>query len=246
MRGAVILNLARQVEFIEDADKPQLQAESGASLASVSKRTIERGWSGLEWGSGVPGTIGGAIVGNAGAHGSDISEVLVMAEILQHANGIEEWSIDDFEYAYRDSRLKRNPGRSVVISGRFALQESTVVRTKATAREILTYRQRTQPPGASWGSMFKNPGDDYAGRLIESAGLKGYRQGQVQISPTHANFFINLGGAKAVEVWELVQHTRQRVFEDSGIQLELEIELFGDWGSSQTTPSQGKTEGEAL
>jgi UDP-N-acetylmuramate dehydrogenase len=231
------------VEFIENGEGPFVEAESGASLASVSKRTIDRGWSGLEWGSAVPGTIGGAIAGNAGAHGSDTSKVLLMAEILQHELGIQDWLVEDFDYGYRDSRLKRNPGSAVVLSASFGLEKSTVDQTRAAAEEILAYRQRTQPSGASWGSMFKNPEGDFAGRLIEQAGLKGTQMGSVQISPTHANFFLNLGQATAQEVWEMIQHVRDRVQESSGIRLELEIELLGDWTSLQAVSEQGAVQG---
>lgn len=228
-RGAVVLNQVRAVEFYEEGEKASVFAESGASLASVAKRAVERGWSGLEWGTMVPGTIGGAIVGNAGAHGSDTAGVLLMAEILQQEKGVEEWAVDRFKYGYRDSELKRNPGMVVVLSGRFGLNKSSVEQTRNAALEVLNYRQQTQPPGASWGSMFKNPEGDHAGRLIEAAGLKGYRRGAVQISPIHANFFLNLGEAKATEAWDLIQHTRERVYEHSGIELELEVEPIGEW-----------------
>lgn len=219
VRGVIVLNQARAVSFDDQADEVSLTAESGASFGSAARRAAERGFGGLEWATTIPGTIGGAIVGNAGAHGMDVAGSLVMAAILQHDAGREFWSSERLEYAYRDSWLKRNPGAAVVLNASFQLERSTKEQVKARVSEFTSIRKRTQPKGASWGSMFKNPPGDHAGRLIEAAGLKGLQHGEVQISPQHANFFINLGEAKAEDAWYLIQTVRQEVSRQHGIQL---------------------------
>lgn len=229
VRGTVILNHAREVKFLEEDEGPRTCAESGASLGSVARRTVDRDWLGMEWAGTVPGTIGGAIVGNAGAHRGDIAGCLEVAEILQRGSNTESWSVERFEYGYRDSILKRNPGDFVVLSGTFRLERADTSLAKAKLEEFMAYRQRTQPAGASWGSMFKNPPDRSAGRLIEAAGLKGLQVGGARVSTKHANFFINLGDASASDVLRLVNAVRQQVKDRFEIELELEVELFGDW-----------------
>jgi UDP-N-acetylmuramate dehydrogenase len=226
VRGAVVLNQAKSVSFQEGKG---VRAESGASLGSVARRAVERGLSGLEWAATVPGTVGGAVVGNAGAHGSDVAGALDMAEILQRDARVEEWPVARMEYEYRSSWLKRHPGAAVVLSAGFRLQPSTRKQTRARVAEHLEHRRRTQPQGASWGSMFKNPPGDHAGRLIEEAGLKGFKVGGAQISDRHANFFLNLGTATSADVWELIEIAKRKVAEQFGVELELEIELLGDW-----------------
>ncbi len=229
VRGAVILNQARGVQFRMGAGRPTVHAESGASLGSVARRAVEKGLGGMEWAATVPGTVGGAVVGNAGAHGGDVAGILEMAEILQRSGSVAHWSADQLDYAYRDSRLKRNPGQDVVLSADFRLVPSTTDATKARTADIVAHRQSTQPPGASWGSMFKNPAGDHAGRLIEAAGLKGAREGDVEISTQHGNFFINRGRATAAEVWALIARVQAGVEAKSGVRLELEVELLGEW-----------------
>jgi len=229
VREVVILNEARDVRFEAGDLATRVAAESGASLGSVARRSADRGLTGLEWAATVPGTIGGAVVGNAGAHGGDVAGVLETAEILQPPDRLEVWPVERFEYAYRTSWLKRHPGQAVVLSAAFPLQASTPEVTRARVEANVEARQRTQPPGASWGSMFKNPPGDFAGRLVEAAGLKGMRIGQAEISRVHANFFLNDGGASATDVAQLLLEARRRVREHSGVDLELEIELVGDW-----------------
>jgi UDP-N-acetylmuramate dehydrogenase len=229
VREVVILNEARDVRFEPSDLATRLVAESGASLGSVARRSAERGLTGLEWAATVPGTIGGAVVGNAGAHGGDVAGSLETAEILQPSDRLEVWPVERFEYAYRSSRLKRSPGEAVVVSAAFRLMASTPEVTRARVEANIEARQRTQPRGASWGSMFKNPPGDFAGRLVEAAGLKGTQIGQAEISRLHGNFFLNRGGASATDVARLLIEARRRVEEASGVRLELEIELIGDW-----------------
>lgn len=240
VRGAVILNQARAVTFQVEAGSPSVHAESGASLGSVARRAVDKGLAGMEWAATVPGTVGGAVVGNAGAHGGDVAGILETAEILQRNGSVARWPADQLDYGYRDSRFKRSPGQAVVLSADFRLARSTAEATRAKTAEYMAHRQATQPPGASWGSMFKNPAGDRAGRLIEAAGLKGAREGGVEISTLHGNFFINRGRATAAQAWALIARVRAGVEATSGIRLELEVELVGDWeGQSAATGAGG-------
>lgn len=231
--GVVVLNQARSVRF-EDR---LVHAESGATLGTVARRSVERGLSGLEWAATVPGTVGGAVVGNAGAHGDDTAGSLAAAEILHREEGRGSWDPERLEFSYRESWLKRNPGRAVVLAASLALEPSEPEQTAAKMQEFVEYRRKTQPTGASLGSMFKNPEGDYAGRLIEAAGLKGERRGAAEISDVHANFFVNHGGATAADVYGLIETARQQVAEQFGVELELEIELLGDW---EALPPEGQ------
>lgn len=236
MRGLVILNRARRLRFDEQANPPQVWAESGANLGVAARQAAQRGLAGLEWAASIPGTVGGAVVGNAGAHGGDMAGNLLLAEIL-HQNDSrrvmqpqrEVWPVEKFEYAYRSSILKRAPGEAVVLAARLRLQADGAEAVQARLDEFVAYRKRTQPPGASLGSIFKNPPGDYAGRLIEAAGLKSARRGGAQISPVHANFFINAENATAADVRALIDLAQETVAQKFGVALELEIELLGEW-----------------
>jgi len=236
VRGVVLLNRARRVRFAEKSQPPVVWAESGASFGRVARQAAIRGLSGLEWAAGIPGSVGGAVYGNAGAHGADIAGQLIVADILQRIRSRqeempnrEEWSVERLEYSYRSSALKRNSGQAFVLAALLRLALSIPEEVQARTDEMTSSRRRTQPPGASMGSMFKNPPGDYAGRLIDAAGLKGLRIGDAQISTLHANFFLNHGRASSAEIYSLIQRARQAVRDKFGIDLELEIELVGEW-----------------
>lgn len=229
VREVVLLNRARQVRFEVDAFPPRVWAESGVNFGRVARQAAARGLGGLEWAAGIPGTLGGAVVGNAGAHGGEVAEILEMAEILHHSRGRENWDTEELQFAYRSSAIKGRAGEIVVLAATLRLDVRRPAEIQGRMDSFLAYRRETQPPGASMGSMFKNPPDDYAGRLIEAAGLKGTRIGGAQISPLHANFFLNLGTARAEEIWTLIQLARERVAQHSGVHLELEIERLGEW-----------------
>jgi UDP-N-acetylmuramate dehydrogenase len=237
VRGVVMLNHARKVVFSEESAGPRAWAESGASLGSLARRTVDRGWAGMEWAATVPGTVGGAVFGNAGAHGGDTAGSLVLAEILQRDKGRAEWPVADLKYGYRTSWLKRHPGQAVVLSATFSLTKSSVEATRDKMKAFISHRKATQPAGASWGSMFKNPPQDFAGRLIEAAGLKGLREGDAEISHQHANFFINHGRATAEDVWRLLRTAQRKVEEAFGVRLEMEIERVGDWEEPPSLPA---------
>ena len=250
IRGLVIINKAKHIEFRAGA---QVWCESGTVLPTLAREGVARGLAGLEWAVGVPGTVGGAVVGNAGAHGRDIAADLLSATILTEANEVVEWSSADLQLEYRSSRIKRDArdrmqearnrrqeagGKKyatrttpfVVLAATFQLTAADPAKLAQKADEFNDYRRRTQPPGASLGSMFKNPPGNAAGRLIDQCGLKGTRVGDAEISTLHANFFVNHGRATAGDVKTLIDVAQQRVKEKFGIELELEIELLGEWG----------------
>ena len=229
VRQVVLFNQANAVRFEEGGGVPSVWAESGAGLGVISRQAAAKGIGGLEWAAGIPGTIGGAVFGNAGAHGVDISSTLEMATILHRTDGRKDWTAQDLDYEYRGSWLKRHPGQAVVLSATLALAKRPAAEIRAQMDTFLAYRRLTQPPGASMGSMFKNPPGGSAGRLIEAAGLKGKRIGNAQISSLHANFFLNLGDARAADVHALIREASDAVRKHSGIDLELEIELVGEW-----------------
>jgi UDP-N-acetylmuramate dehydrogenase len=228
IRGLVVLNRARNVSITKD----EARAESGASLSTIARQSIAQGLAGLEWAIGIPGTVGGAVVGNAGAWGSDTASSVVQATVLEENGEAAIWPVDCFGYGYRSSVIKRQAlqgqRQAIVLEAIFALQPSRREALEAKAREITNTRKATQPPGASCGSVFKNPPGDHAGRLIDAAGLKGTRVGQATISTVHANFIVNEGTAQARDVQTLIDAAREKVLEDFGIELELEIELLGE------------------
>jgi UDP-N-acetylmuramate dehydrogenase len=232
VRGLVIVNRARQVEFRDSGDPPTVWAESGANFGQLARQCAARGLCGLEWAATVPGTVGGAVYGNAGAHGGDIARTLRMAEILQHDDSVRQWAIEELSFGYRTSALKRHAARAdnVVLAAEFVLTRCDPLTAQTRIEEFAAQRRRTQPPGASIGSMFKNPREDYAGRLIEAAGLKGKRIGNVEISTRHANFFVNLGECRAADVFALIHLAHDAVKNKFGVDLELEVELVGEWG----------------
>ncbi|MBI5955240.1 MAG: UDP-N-acetylmuramate dehydrogenase [Chloroflexi bacterium] len=227
VRGVVVLDRAKDVRF-EEGDQPTVWSEAGVILSNLSNRCASKGFSGLEWAATVPGTVGGAVYGNAGAFDGDMSANLIWADVLTK-NGREKLSVEQMAYGYRTSVLKRSEMKAIVLSAMLRLKNASSVEVSAKISEFSERRRSAQPPGASMGSMFKNPAGDHAGRLIEAAGLKGTRIGNAEISTKHANFFINHGETRASDVRELIDLTRNTVKQKFGVELELEVELIGEW-----------------
>lgn len=227
IRGVVILNRAKDVRF-ESGDPPRVWCEAGVVIANLAKRCASKGLAGLEWAAAVPGTVGGAVYGNAGAFGGDMASSLIWAELLTRT-GRERFTVEQMGYGYRTSVLKRGEANAIILSSLLRLKKAAAQDVSATISEFSERRKASQPPGASMGSMFKNPEGDYAGRLIEAAGLKGVRIGGAEISAAHANFFINHGKTKADDVRALIELAQKTVFEKFNVKLELEVELIGDW-----------------
>lgn len=225
----VVHNRAKAIK-INDADEPPtVWAESGTNLGTLARQAALHGLAGLEWASTIPGTLGGAVYGNAGAYGSDISQTLVLAEILHRTLGKVSWNGEQMQYAYRSSLLKRQPVDAVILAAVLATSHGDPKLIQAKMTDLSEKRRRSQPPGASMGSMFKNPAGDYAGRLIEAAGLKGTKIGGAEISLVHGNFFVNDGSASASDIHRLIVLVQEKVHEKFNIDLELEIECLGNW-----------------
>jgi UDP-N-acetylmuramate dehydrogenase len=227
VRGVVVLNRAKGVKF-HAGDRPSVTAESGVVFSNLANRCASQGLSGLEWAAAVPGTVGGAVYGNAGAFGGDVSGDLLSTELLT-MDGRETLTSEQMGYGYRTSVLKRGELKALVLSADFALTNSTKQDVTVKIQQFSAHRKATQPPGASMGSMFKNPTGDYAGKLIEAAGLKGTRIGNAEISPLHGNFFVNHENTKAEDIRALIELVQKTVKETQGVELELEIELVGEW-----------------
>lgn len=225
----ILHNRAHNIKIDSKAEEPTIHAESGAIFGTIARQSALRGLSGMEWAAPIPGTIGGAVYGNAGAHGSDMANCLKMATILHKTRGIEDWPVENLAYQYRSSVLKRERLPVVILAAVLNVTRTNREAAWEKVKAFQMHRKETQPPGASMGSTFKNPENDYAGRLIDAAGLKGRRIGQAMISPLHANFIINLGGAKARDFSDLMILAQNTVKEKFGVLLEPEIELIGEF-----------------
>ncbi|MBI1298203.1 UDP-N-acetylmuramate dehydrogenase [bacterium] len=244
VHGLVIQNRCRQVrvddppccDYPQDL-RPYLFAESGAAMAGLARTSINAGLTGLEWAVSVPGTVGGAVINNAGAHGGEVKDNLWDALILDDNDEVREFKPDQLAYAYRTSALKR--GRvlrggfgPVVLSANFRLSAGEPDQIRTRADNFLAHRRRTQPVEPSLGSTFKNPPGDYAGRLIEAAGLQGHRIGGIEVSRTHANFFVNPGGVSnttAADVVAMIEFVQERVQHLFRVTLDPEIQWVGEW-----------------
>jgi UDP-N-acetylmuramate dehydrogenase len=187
----------------------------------------------MEWGIAVPGTVGGGVVNNAGAHWSDVSRSLERATIVDPAGKTEQVSAEDLAYRYRQSALKTphtTQSRLVVTSCAFRLAPETREAALARLEELRQHRLRTQPvKESSAGSTFKNPPGEHAGALVDRAGLKGHQIGGAQIAPLHANFILNVQEAGASDVVALIELAQDRVRKRFGVQLEPEVQFVGRW-----------------
>lgn len=237
-----------------DDEHALLTADGGVDLPRLVNALATQGLAGLEWGAGVPGTVGGAVVSNAGISksgvpGACVADTLRTARILFTGEGVvRELAAEELHLAYRHSRFRA--GRRIVfgddgqpvaapraliepaemITGAtFLLTRDDPTAVRARVQQHLRHRKESQPTQKSAGSVFKNPLPAFSGRLIEDAGLKGHMIGKAQISPRHANFIVNTGGATAADVVALIALARRTVREQFGVELELEVELRGDW-----------------
>ncbi|NOY77946.1 MAG: UDP-N-acetylmuramate dehydrogenase [Calditrichaeota bacterium] len=206
-------------------DGTRVTIGSGWPLKKALERLADEGLSGYEKIYGIPGTVGGALHMNAGAFGTEIADHLVWVEIMDLSGEIHRISREDLGFGYRRGIV--NP-EWIILSGTFELEKDNPKKIRQSMNEVLERRRKKQPLSrASAGSVFKRPPGHYAGALIQEAGLKGFRHGRALVSRKHANFIINAGGATASEIKELIEIVRSRVFQKSGIHLELENELVG-------------------
>lgn len=212
------------------------RAEAGVPMARAATQTQRAGLTGLEYGLAIPGTVGGAVWANAGAHESDTASVLESATVLL-ADGTErELPVAELGFGYRHSRFKDAPAGStgepteIVLGATFRLTPAAPAEIAARLDAIRRWRREHQPLGIpSAGSVFRNPEGDSAGRLIDAAGLKGTRIGGAVVSDKHANFIVNDRAGSAADVRQLAEHVRGRIRELHGIELVFEIEFVGDW-----------------
>jgi UDP-N-acetylmuramate dehydrogenase len=229
VREVVIINRARLLRFYSQAERPSVYAESGATPNDIAQRAVRLSLTGFEWATSLPGTLGGAIYGNAGAFGGEMARNLISVEVFHRQYGHQTWPVEKMAYGYRTSLLKREHPPVLILSANLALGHGEQQAIQSKMKQFSAQRRAAQPAGASMGSMFKNPPGDKAWRLIEAAGLKGKTIGNAMISPQHANFFISNGMTKAEEMRALIELAQHTVLKKFGITLELEIELIGEW-----------------
>ena len=229
VRGLVIHNRA-EGSRVEDG---RYVAESGVPMARAATETQKAGLTGLEFGLAIPGTVGGAVWANAGAHESDVATVLASARVLDGSGSEVIVSGDDLGFAYRDSRFKHtapDEPPEVILDATFALESADADTIKARLDEIRRWRQAHQPLGLpSAGSVFRNPDGTSAGKLIDEAGLKGLRIGGATVSEKHANFIVNDQKGTAADVRHVAERVRAEVRARYGVELQFEIEFVGDW-----------------
>jgi UDP-N-acetylmuramate dehydrogenase len=229
IRGLVIQDRAEGSRI----DGERYTADAGVPMARAATETQKAGLTGLEFGLAIPGTVGGAVWANAGAHESDVAGVLESARVLD-ADGREAVvPVEELGLAYRDSRFKHATGEGpfeLILDATFRLEPADPDVIKARLDDIRRWRQAHQPLGqASAGSVFRNPPGDSAGRLIEAVGLKGHRIGGASVSEKHANFIVNDQKGTAADVRRLGDHVRTTVAAQTGIELVYEVEFVGDW-----------------
>lgn len=227
LEGLVIST--RHLRYKEFNQEGVIKVAAGEPLAKIAWLAAKKGWQGLEWAVGIPGSIGGSVVMNAGAHGRDISDILVNAVVLSCDGTMETLTREELQYSYRTSNLQG--GRKLVIEATLQLQPgSTKEEVMAQTTHNLLQRKNSQPYHLpSCGSVFRNPLPHYAGKLIEQLGLKGYQIGGAQIAHRHANFILNCGNAKANDVFNLINYIQEQVQCHWSISLEPEVKFLGQF-----------------
>ena len=230
VRGVVIDNQARRIDGPAERDGAwEVRVESGMSFAALARTLARQGFGGIEWASGIPGTLGGAVVYNAGAYGGCLADVLRAATLLVANGSRREMQPGDLKLTYRNSIFTRGEcDGCVVLDATIAITPGDSAALLRRIDEIDAERLSAQPRGRTGGSTFKNPEGHRAWELIDAVGLRGHRIGDAQISGKHCNFVMNVGAARAADVFALMQEARRRVRERYGIDLENEVELVGE------------------
>jgi UDP-N-acetylmuramate dehydrogenase len=225
MRGLVI-HLGGGFNQIS-IDDVKVTAGAGVDFGELVETVVEHGLEGLEFGEGIPGTVGGGLVMNAGAFGGEIARVVTLVHGVTEEGEARALTPEEVNFAYRRTRL---PANFVISRVDFELHHGDRDALRTRVMEVRGKRAARQPRGVpNAGSIFKNPVGNFAGRLLEAAGLKGHRIGGAAFSEHHANFIVNLGGARADEVLALIELARAKVKDQHGILLEPEVKLVGDW-----------------
>lgn len=230
LRGLVISTRFLK-KSVFDEDSGQVTVSAGTPLPALSRRLARRGWRGFEWAVGIPGTLGGAVVMNAGAHGGCMADRLISAKVLG-PEGLELWTPEQLQYSYRMSSLQASA--YVVVDATLQLlpganPEQVMQETNAALRQ----RKSSQPyDRPSCGSVFRNPSPHSAGWLIEQSGLKGYQIGNAQIAHRHANFILNCGGARAQDIFDLIHHVQGEIADRWSLMLHPEVKMLGEFQGS--------------
>lgn len=250
--GLVLLNFARRIEVRDDGS---IEADCGCAFQELFLKSAQAGLAGLSFAVGIPGTLGGALVSNAGAYRSSVSDFLTDVEIVER--GERRWVAPEYlGFAYRDSILRRpSPPDICLLRVRMTLSKGDAKKIYDDARDYQRQRIAKQPPQASAGSFFKNVEDRAlaeslealppplkdrgvvpSGYLVEAVGLKGHRLGGAILGPLHANFIVNIGGATATNIRELAELAKRAVFEEFGVRMEEEVLYLGDWSRYESKP----------
>lgn len=227
----VVVCLGEQASGIS-VFREELFAEAGALLSKMAAEAQKAGLTGLEFSAGIPGSVGGAIIMNAGAYGGEMADVVREVQVLTAEGDIEIWGRDDMDFGYRRSRAMEEG--AIVLSAFFDLKKAEPDQVRRRMEDLAAKRREKQPlefPSA--GSTFKRPEGNFAGKLIMEAGLGGYRVGDAQVSEKHCGFVINRGDATAAQVRQLMEDVIRRVRETSGVTLEPEVRMVGDFSTEK-------------
>lgn len=223
--NGVIIKLSDNFSSVS-VNEDTITAEAGASLVHVSNLACENSLSGLEFAAGIPGTVGGAVVMNAGAYDGEIKDVVSETTCIDRDANVLRLCGEEHQFGYRTSRMQKE--NLVVLEVKIRLKEGNREEIRNKMKELNRRRREKQPLNyPSAGSIFKRPEGYYAGKLIEEAGLRGYRIGGAQVSEKHCGFIVNTGSASASDVIELIEYIKKRVFETSGVMLQQEVKILG-------------------
>mgnify|MGYP000473179612 CR=1 FL=1 len=226
--GLVVRYAADARELRAGTDETRLWVEAGARLSSVARWSSRLGWAGMEWAEGIPGTIGGAVCGNAGAYGGEMAEIIESVEERTGDGARRTLTAAQAGFAYRSSRWKSiPPTEGFVVAATLRLRRGDPVALEERLRTIARERKSKTPAGSSTGSVFQNPPGESAGRLLEQAEMKGASEGGAVISTAHGNYIVNRGGATASDVLALIRRARAAVLARSGILLTPEVRFIG-------------------
>lgn len=221
----VVIELRTAMNRVEERSKGEFEAQAGAAMARLATFAMERGYTGLEFAHGIPGTVGGGVYMNAGAYGGEMCQVVTGVTAMDREGNLLDIPADKLDLSYRHSRFMNED--LVILSVRVKLEKGDREEIRAKMAELMTRRRTSQPlelPSA--GSTFKRPATGYAAAMIEAAGLKGLRVGDAQVSEKHAGFVVNRGRATCKDVLQLMKQVQDRVEQDTGVRLEPEVRIL--------------------
>jgi len=231
VRGLTIENRTDTIDGPEqNGTGLKVRVSSGVSFATLARRMATAGYSGVEWACGIPGSLGGAVVTNAGAYDRSLADVVRGARLAGADGEVMELTPDDLHLSYRNSAFTRGELRdAIVLSVDLRLDLGDAGELKARVKEMDAARKAAQPPGRNCGSVFKNPADHPSWWYVDQAGLRGHRIGNAQFSEQHSNFILNLGDARASDITALIDLAKARVHEQFGVELETEVMMVGEF-----------------